>query len=125
MKNATVWAAACLLALVAGAGWAEESSVKAAHENLEAGERTDDLGITVPIPASHPGRRYPASHDFPSGPEVGEAVSSLVPGRYIWIAENEDQAIRAFPHGSLAYSTAAAAIVPNASRQFWRNGVSC
>ena len=59
-----------------------------------------------------------------SGPEVGEAVSSLVPGRYIWIAENEDQAIRAFPHGSLAYSTAAAAIVPNASRQFWRNGVS-
>ena len=69
-----VWAAACLLALVAGAGWAEESSVKAAHENLEAGERTDDLGITVPIPASHPGRRYPASHDFPSGPEVGERL---------------------------------------------------
>ena len=47
-----------------------------------------------------------------------------MPGRYIWIAENEDAAIRAFPHGSLAYSTAAAAIVPNASREFWRYGVS-
>ena len=58
------------------------------------------------------------------GPEFGKAVSSLVPGRYIWIAENEDQAIRAFPHGSLAYSTAAAAIVPDASREFWRYGAS-
>ena len=58
------------------------------------------------------------------GPEFGKTVSSLVPGRYIWIAENEDQAIGAFPHGSLAYSTAAAAIVPDASREFWRYGVS-
>ena len=74
MKNAMVLAAACLLALVAGAGWAEENPVKAAHENLEPGERTDDLGITVPVPASHPGRRYPASHDFPSGPEIGERL---------------------------------------------------
>lgn len=74
MKYAMIWAGACLLGLGAGAGWAEEKSVKAAHENLEAGARTDDLGITVPIPASHPGRRYPASHEFPSGPEVGERL---------------------------------------------------
>ena len=74
MKNTMVLAAAGLLALVASAGWAEEKAVKAAHENLEAGARTDDLGITVPIPASHPGRRYPVSHEFPSGPEVGERL---------------------------------------------------
>ena len=74
MKNAMILVSACLLALGAGAGWAEEKAVKAAHENLEEGARTDELGITVPIPASHPGRRYPASHDFPSGPEVGERL---------------------------------------------------
>ncbi len=74
MKNTIVLAAAGVLALVAGAGGAEDKAVKAAHENLEAGARTDDLGITVPIPASHPGRRYPASHDFPSGPEIGERL---------------------------------------------------
>ncbi len=74
MKNTMVLAAACLLALVAGAVCAGQKAVKAAHENLQAGARTDDLGITVPIPASHPGRRYPASHDFPSGPKVGERL---------------------------------------------------
>ena len=74
MKSTIVLAATCVSVLVAGASWAEEKAVKAAHENLEAGARTDDLGITVPIPASHPGRRYPASHEFPSGPEVGERL---------------------------------------------------
>ncbi len=48
--------------------------VRPAHEGLEPGARTDDLGITVGIPASHPGRRYPASHEFPSGPAVGERL---------------------------------------------------
>ena len=49
--------------------------LRGAHENLEPGARTDDLGITVPMaPASHPGRRYPASHEFPTGPEIGERL---------------------------------------------------
>ena len=49
--------------------------VRPAHESLEAGTRTDDLGITVPIaPASHPGRRYPASHEFPTGPAIGDRL---------------------------------------------------
>ena len=74
MKNTMVLVAACLFVLVAGVGLAEDKAVKAAHENLEAGSKTDDLGIFVPIPASHPGRRYPASYDFPSGPEVGERL---------------------------------------------------
>ena len=49
--------------------------VRGAHEGMAAGERTDDLGITVPpAPVSHPGRRYPATYEFPTGPEVGERL---------------------------------------------------
>ena len=40
---------------------AAQEKVPAAHEKLEKGSLTDDLGIFVPVPASHPGRRYPAS----------------------------------------------------------------
>ena len=65
-----------LILLAAGALAQEsETRVKGAHENLPADARKDDLGITVPpIPASHPGRRYPADHDFPTGPEIGERL---------------------------------------------------
>ncbi len=49
-------------------------SVRPAHESLEADAQTDDLGITIPMPASHPGRRYPASHEFPTGPAIGERL---------------------------------------------------
>lgn len=52
----------------------ENERVKGAHENLPAEARTDDLGITVPVPASHPGRRYPAEHEFPTGPAIGERL---------------------------------------------------
>lgn len=52
----------------------ETERVKGAHENLPAEARTDDLGITVPVPASHPGRRYPAEHEFPTGPAIGERL---------------------------------------------------
>ena len=63
------------LLLVAGAAAAQPpGTVQPAHESLEAGTRTDDLGITIGIPVEHPGRRYPASHEFPSGPEVGERL---------------------------------------------------
>ena len=51
--------------------------VRPAHEDLEPGTRTDDLGITIAIPASHPTRRYPASHEFPTGPEIGERLPAF------------------------------------------------
>jgi hypothetical protein len=54
-----------------------QENVRAAHENLEPGTETDDLGITVPIPASYPARRYPASHEFPTGPAVGERLPAF------------------------------------------------
>lgn len=53
----------------------ENERVKGAHENQPADARQDDLGITVPpIPTSHPGRRYPAEHEFPTGPAIGERL---------------------------------------------------
>lgn len=53
----------------------ENERVRGAHENLPLDARKDDLGITVPpVPTSHPGRRYPAEHDFPTGPAVGERL---------------------------------------------------
>ncbi len=52
----------------------ENEVVRGAHENLPPDARKDDLGITVPVPTSHPGRRYPAEHDFPTGPAVGERL---------------------------------------------------
>ena len=56
---------------------AEDAStpVRGAHEGMDANEKTDDLGITVPMaPVSFPARRYPATEDFPTGPEVGERL---------------------------------------------------
>ena len=52
----------------------EPTPIKPAHENLEPGTMTDDVGVTIGIPASHPARRYPASEEFPTGPEVGERL---------------------------------------------------
>jgi hypothetical protein len=52
----------------------EPTLIKPAHENLEPGTQTDDLGVTLGIPASHPARRYPASEEFPTGPEIGERL---------------------------------------------------
>ncbi|MEE2638873.1 MAG: hypothetical protein VYE68_16755 [Acidobacteriota bacterium] len=49
-------------------------TVQPANQDLESGAQTDDLGITISIPVTHPGRRYPASHEFPSGPEIGERL---------------------------------------------------
>ena len=66
------WAAATPLSVAAQDEDAEP--VRSAHEALEPGTQTDDLGITIGIPASHPARRYPATHEFPSGPEVGERL---------------------------------------------------
>lgn len=52
----------------------ENERVKGAHENQSPEARQDDLGITVPVPTSHPGRRYPAEHEFPTGPALGERL---------------------------------------------------
>lgn len=65
---------AVLLGVAATATAQTEQQVTPAHEALEPGATTDDLGIDIPIPASHPARRYPASHEFPSGPEIGERL---------------------------------------------------
>ncbi|MBN4046777.1 hypothetical protein JYT90_00495 [bacterium AH-315-P07] len=42
---------------------------------MDKNEKTDDLGITVPMaPVSHPARRYPATEEFPTGPAIGERL---------------------------------------------------
>ena len=53
---------------------AGQNTVRGIHETLDPNSRTDDLGITVSIPISHPGRRYPATNDFPTGPDLGEPL---------------------------------------------------
>ena len=62
------------LAMASTAIEAQTEPVRSAHEKLEVGTNTDDFGITIAIPASHPARRYPESHEFPTGPELGERL---------------------------------------------------
>ena len=73
LRCARILAVVVLGLLCSGLTVAEEN-VPAAHEKLKKGSMTDDLGIFVPVPASHPGRRYPASDKFPTGPAVGERL---------------------------------------------------
>ncbi len=70
------WILPAALALLAPAPAAAQdpAPVRSAHEDLEPGTHTDDLGITIGMPASFPARRYPASHEFPTGPEIGERL---------------------------------------------------
>lgn len=44
----------------------------AANEGLDPNSMVDDIGFRGVVPISHPGRLYPATNDFPTGPEVGE-----------------------------------------------------
>ena len=54
---------------------AQTEKVRGAHEGMAPGEKTDDLGITVPVaPVDFPARRYPASDAFPTGPAIGERL---------------------------------------------------
>jgi len=56
-------------------GSAAQEPVRGAHEGMAPGEKTDDLGITVPVAnVDFPARRYPASEEFPTGPAVGERL---------------------------------------------------
>ena len=78
MRYGNVLGMMTLLLAVAGAAAAQTpEAVRPAHESLEPGTRTDDLGITIGIPVDHPGRRYPASQEFPTGPDVGERLPSF------------------------------------------------
>ena len=65
---------AVMLTMTVSTGGQEPAPVKPAHENLEPGTMTDDVGVTIGIPASHPARRYPASEEFPTGPVIGERL---------------------------------------------------
>jgi len=55
---------------------------------------------------------------------VGKRVLQAVSKPLLFVAENEPAAVNCFPFGSRAYSTAAAALVPQASKRFWEYGVS-
>jgi hypothetical protein len=68
---------AALLMAVGMASAQTQGAVRPAHDSLEPGTRTDDLGITIAIPVEHPARRYPASHEFPTGPGVGERLPAF------------------------------------------------
>jgi hypothetical protein len=61
----------------AAQGDAAPSALKGVHEVLDGTARKDDLGISVPIPISHPARRYPSTNDFPTGPEVGDPLPRI------------------------------------------------
>lgn len=68
---------ALLLAIGLGIGDSvpAQEPVRGAHEGMAPGEKTDDLGITVPVAAvDFPARRYPASEEFPTGPAIGERL---------------------------------------------------
>ena len=75
MRHSTIVAALGVLTMAGGTAVAQtDEPVRPAHERLERGTRTDDLGITIGIPVEHPGRRYPATHEFPTGPAIGERL---------------------------------------------------
>ena len=55
-------------------------------------------------------------------PRTGDRFWRLWPNHLLFVAENEPAASDSFSRGSRAYSTAAAALVPEASRRFWKYG---
>jgi hypothetical protein len=77
IRNTVLTTMALSLAAVNGALAQTQEPVEPAHAVLEPGTKTDDLGITIPYPVSHPGRRYPASDEFPTGPEIGERLPTF------------------------------------------------
>ena len=57
-------------------------------------------------------------------PRTGGQILEAVSKPLLFVAENEPAASDSFSRGSRAYSTAAAALVPEASRRFWKYGVA-
>jgi len=51
---------------------AEIEIPQAANQDLDPSAFVDELGLPGVVPISHPGRLYPATDDFPTGPEIGE-----------------------------------------------------
>lgn len=76
--GAAAFATTLMLALAIGfvpESAAQPEAVRGAHEGMAPNEKTDDLGITVPIVGvDFPARRYPASEEFPTGPAIGERL---------------------------------------------------
>jgi 5-dehydro-4-deoxyglucarate dehydratase len=62
--------------------------------------------------------------DASGGIAVGESLGALVPDNFLWIAEGEEHAVKAFPAGARAYTSAVAVFVPELCRQFWKAGVA-
>ena len=64
----------------------------------------------------------PGDADFSN--HVGVKIQHMLPGRYVWINENEDSAMKSFKNGCQGYTTAVASLIPKSSRQFWKYGMS-
>jgi len=62
--------------------------------------------------------------DPTGGVALGKSLGTLVQDRLVWIAEGETHALEALPAGARAYTTAVAALVPNACRDFWKHGAA-
>ena len=76
-RTSLVAAAAISLFVATQSFAAQDDELLGVHQVLDPNATTDDIGITVPIPISHPGRRYPATDEFPTGPDIGEALPSI------------------------------------------------
>ena len=83
MKRYLLWppfvlVAACSFVFVATTNAQEDAPATrptAQHEVDDPSRTVDEYGLAVPVPISHPGRRYPAAtSEIPSGPEVGERI---------------------------------------------------
>jgi len=77
MARRIVEATFALLLIAGASGTLAQEAVRAANENLAPDSETDDLGITIPFSLAHPGRLYPASDEFPTGPEIGERLPTF------------------------------------------------
>ena len=62
--------------------------------------------------------------DASGGVKVATDLGPLIGDEFLWIAEGEGHAEKALPAGSRAYTSAVATFVPQACREFWRQGVA-
>lgn len=61
--------------------------------------------------------------DGSGGLAMGKALGSLVPDRFLWIAEGEAHAMEAMPAGARAYTSGVANLIPQTCREFARLGI--
>ncbi|MSO22400.1 MAG: hypothetical protein EXQ58_03905 [Acidobacteria bacterium] len=55
---------------------------------------------------------------------IAQALGKQILDRFVWVARGEGHALRALPAGARAYTGAVATLVPNACREFWKQGIS-